>query len=293
MKSLALLYFSAVGSTKVVAELLAALLEKGLSGSGGESGFRIALAGIEEAGAAETARSADFLVLCYPTYYLKPAPPMRRFAAGLGPFSGRKPCYLVTTCELYSENSTRRLAKMLASRGLSTAGSMAIRSPGSDVTAVLPAALVPWLYRYGRRFEERLRRAAAEIAAAAVLPAPAERIPPPRWYTPLTQLLQILALNHFDAVKHRLRVLEERCTTCGLCAAACPASALTLSPAGVRIGADKCLLCCRCVHGCPSRAIVVFGGLKDNRRIDAALLAGLKEQAETALGLGAGKGKNA
>lgn len=272
-------YFSAVGSTKLAAELLSELLAR-------EAGPQAApaLVDIEEEGAGGAVERARFLVLCYPTYYLQPARPMADFVAGLGPFSPAKPCYLVTTCELYSENSARRLAKLAAARGLAPVGRRALRAPGSDVTAVVPAALTPWLFRFGRRFEAELRSAAREIAAAAA-GRPRTAIPPPRWYTPFTQLLQFAALNHFDAVKYRLRVDASRCSGCGLCVARCPAGALFADGPGVRGEPARCLLCCRCIHACPERAIFLFDGLKDNRRIDPALLARLKAEARRGLGL--------
>lgn len=292
MRRIRILYFSAVGGTRVAAELLAELLAPGT----GPSGRAVSVASIEDDGARALAAEADFLVLCFPTYYLKPAPPMRDFAAGLGPFSPTKPCYLVATCELYSENSSRHLAGILLARGLAPVGWKTLRAPGSDVTAVLPAGAVPWLYRFGRGFGSSLRTAAAEIAAGAAVDGaaaepvpgrrpPAGRIPPPRWYTLLTQLLQVAALNHFDLIKYRLRALDGRCTLCGLCVAECPAGALSLEAGRIRIEAERCMLCCRCIHGCPERAMVLLERLKDNRRIDAALLAALKAEAKDSLAL--------
>lgn len=293
MKRIGILYFSAVGSTKVTAELLAELLSQNTQMINRMEGNPVSLASIEDEDAQTVAAEAGLLVFCYPTYYLKPAPPMRQFAAGLQSFKSVKPCYIITTCELYSENSMRRLARILTAKGLVINGCKALRAPGSDVTAVLDARLVPWLYRFGRDFEAGLHAAAEEILSAAedgsstsVRQAP-PWLPPPRWYTPLTQLVQVTALNHFDLVKYRLGALGERCTCCGLCAADCPAKAITMGKDGVRIEAGQCLLCCRCIHRCPQRAIVLSKWLKDNRRIDAALLAGLKARARASLGLGA------
>jgi ferredoxin len=286
MKSVGILYFSAVGSTRIAAELLAELLERGAPPNAGEAPRALAIASIEEEKAQAVVSEAEFLVFCYPTYYLKPAPPMRAFSAALGPCGPAKPCYLLTTCELYSENSARSLAKLLVARGFAVCGSKALRAPGSDVTAVLNARLVPWLYRFGRDFEAGLRAAADEIrAAAGQEPSRPALLPSPRWYTPLTQFLQVVALNHFDAVKHRLRVFSERCTACGLCAAGCPADAITMGANGPLLQTGRCLLCCRCIHACPERAIALGKRLKDNRRIDPALLATLKAQARAALGL--------
>lgn len=281
----AVAYFSAVGSTKLAAELLSELLLR-------EAGPEAAptLVDIEGDGARAAVERSRFVVLCYPTYYLKPAPPMADFVAELGPFDPARPCYLITTCELYSENGARRLAKLALARGLIPVGRRALRATGSDVTAVAPAALTPWLFRFGPRFESGLRAAAREIAAALrdAEPAagrPRAALPLPRWYTPLTQLLQFVALNHFDAVKYRLRVDASRCTACGLCVARCPAGAFSEAAGAPRFEPARCLLCCRCIHACPERAIALFEGLKDNRRIDAALLARLEADARRRLGL--------
>lgn len=288
MSRIAILHFSATGGTRLVAGLLGELLRKRRRAGDAAPGA-VTVAGIEDRSARELAEGADFLVLCFPTYYLKPAPPMRDFVAALGPFASPKPCHLIATCELYSENCARRLAKLASSRGLVVTGSTVIRAPGSDVTAVLPARLVPWLYRFGRGFEGDLTRAAGAIAEAASASPAAEALPAPRWYSPFTQALQVVALDRFDSWKYRLKALDERCAGCGACASGCPAGALSMDGGKARItDAERCLLCCRCIHACPARAIVLRESLKDNRRIDAALLAGLEARARAGLGLDPG-----
>ena len=108
MRRIGILYFSAVGGTKVIAELLAELLEQKGTGPGAlGAAHAVSLVIIEDEGAAVIASEADFIVFCYPTYYLKPAPPMRTFASSLRRQGRVRPCYLITTCELYSENSVR------------------------------------------------------------------------------------------------------------------------------------------------------------------------------------------
>lgn len=286
MKKLVILYFSATGGTRVAAELLTELLIRNSDCSDPENpAISVQLVAIEESGAKEKALAADFLLFCFPTYYLKPAQPMLEFVLGLGRARNALPCYLIVTCELYSENCARRLAKTLASQGFIVTGAGVLRAPGSDVTAVLPAFMVPWLYRYERGFEEKLSRLSREIKGLVTKVPPIERLPRARWYTLFTQLLQIIALNHFDGWRYRLRVLREHCSLCGRCASYCPSASLRMTTAEVQINADSCLLCCRCIHACASRAIVLRGRLQDNKRIDPRLLGELKEQARRKLGL--------
>jgi ferredoxin/flavodoxin len=272
---LSILYFSGTGGTKLVAGLLGELL----SGYGERR-----VMGIEDPRAMGAAADCDLLVLCYPTYYLKPAPSMREFAEALGPFDPPRRAYLVTTCELYTENSIRRLALGLRRRGALVAGSAVIRAPGSDVTCVVPSALVPWWYRFEKRLPEKLLAIAGEIRAVAEARDIGESIPRPKWYTPFTQLLQVLVLNRFDGWRYRMRVLRDRCTMCGACVALCDRKAWGTGDGSLIHIPGRCELCTRCMHRCPRKAIVLIGALKDNRRLDPRLYARLGADAREALG---------
>src|SRR5512138_1636677 len=96
----ALLYFSATGGTKLLAELLLELL-------GTESGETL---DIHDPAARDALRDADFSVFCFPTYFLKPARPMVEFVESVRAAGGGRRAFVLATCELYSENSPRRLA---------------------------------------------------------------------------------------------------------------------------------------------------------------------------------------
>jgi ferredoxin/flavodoxin len=273
-----ILYFSGTGGTALVAELLSELLSARLGN---------AVASIEDPRAKAVAEDADFLVLLYPTYYLRPAPSMAEFARSLGPFDPPKAAYVVTTCELYTENSVRRLALELRPRGVRVAGTKVVRATGSDVTLAVPSGLVPWWYRFERGLPGKLRGIADEVAAAAAAGAGEahERIPGLKWYTPLAQLIQILFLNRFDAFRARVRVLPDRCSGCGSCAAMCARGAWSMGPGLPVHDPERCELCGRCIHRCPRGAIVLLRALKDNRRLDGALYARLGAEAREALGL--------
>jgi ferredoxin/flavodoxin len=281
MRRAAILYRSGTGGTRLVAEILGELLS---------SSVDCAVAGIEEGRAPALAAASDILVLCYPTYYLKAPPSMRAFAVSLGPFDPPRAAYLLTTCELYTENSIRAFALSLKKRGLLVAGSKVVHAPGSDLACVLPGALAPGLYRFEAGFPAKLRVVAAEIEAIALAlaegRAPLEAIPGPRWYTPFTQLFQVLALNRFDGFRSRMRVLRDRCTSCGACVKGCHRGAFAMGETGIEHDGELCELCTRCIHRCPSRAIVLLEALKDNRRLDALLFARLKAETREALGLG-------
>jgi ferredoxin/flavodoxin len=273
-KKLVFLYFSGTGGTRLVAELLGELVSEK---------FECSAVSIEDDRARLAASDSDLIVLLYPTYYLKPAPSMLEFAENLGPFGRPKTAYLVTTYELYAENSIRRLAQVLKRRGCVVAGSARVRAPGSDVTAALPGFLIPWWYRFEKKLPDKLRRIAVELTSIAQAGTTRESIPRLKWYTPFSQLLQILFFNRFDLFKRHFRVLRDRCTRCGACVGMCSRKAWSMGGEGPVHDYGRCELCCRCIHRCPKGAIVILKAFRNNRRLDEAFFARLGAEARSRL----------
>jgi ferredoxin len=269
-----LLYHSGSGGTKLVAELLGEILS---------AKHRTRVTSIYDPKSAGAISESDLLVFCFPTYYLKPSPSMAEFIYSLHPFEPPRTAYIVATAELYSENCVRACALSLKKRGIRVAGSRVIRAPGSDVTCLVPAWLCPWLYRFERGFQGKLLSIADEIHALLLNDRPRERIPASKWYTPLTQLLQYLFFNRLDMWRKKIRILPERCTQCGACAAGCDRKAWIREGDALHHLHERCELCMRCIHRCPQKAIVLIEGLKDNPRLDQRLYGRLKDEARKQL----------
>jgi electron transfer flavoprotein alpha subunit len=51
-----------------------------------------------------------------------------------------------------------------------------------------------------------------------------------------------------------VRVIEERCTGCGLCVPVCPVEALE-SPGQIKLDEKKCTDCLLCVDYCPNEVL--------------------------------------
>ena len=273
--SVSILYFSGVGGTEVVAHLLGRLAGPGTP---------CEVLSVEDPRAAERAAAPGLLVLCYPTYFLNPAPVMTEFLRGIPEGRGERRAVLVTTYELYTGDSNRRAALLLRDRGIPVVGSYALRAPGTDVTCVVPDRLCGWLYRFERAFPRKAAKIARRLTDLAAAPPAAGRIPSPKWYTPLAWVLQVLALDGFIRFRNRITVLEDRCSSCGLCARDCPHGAWRMTGNGPRHSGELCDLCTRCVHRCPRKAIVLVDRLRDNRRLDPALYGELRRTAFEACG---------
>jgi ferredoxin/flavodoxin len=278
MRRIALLYFSGVGGTRIVAELLGEILS---------ARYEASATSLYSPSALARARESDLMVLCFPTYFLRPAPSMMEFVGKLGPFDPPRPVYVVATYELYTENAIRALAIKLRERGLLVVGAKALRAPGTDVTCLVPARLCPWLYRFENGLPRKMMAIAEELSACADARPDAlakkARIPTIKWYTPFAQALQVLALNRFDGWRWKFRALPDRCTLCGACVKACHRRAWEIAGGAATHIPERCELCTRCVHRCPERAIVLAEGLKDNKRLDSRLYASLKDDARRKL----------
>ncbi len=273
----AIVYHSAAGGTRLVAELLAELLSPG---------HNVTAAGIYDAGAVRAMHASDVIVLCYPTHFLRPSRSMQEFIGRLAPPIQPSPVFLVSTYELYAENSRRVCALLLRDKGMSVAGTAAVRAPGSDLTCIIPERLCPWLYRFQKGLPRRLRSIAGKVERLA-RDGGRERLPWPKWYTPLAQALQRTLLDRFFECRKRIRILPERCSDCGGCEAVCFRGAWTREGDGRELRHDPalCELCTRCIHRCPRKAIVLSRWVKDNSRLDPRLYGRLKEEARDALRL--------
>lgn len=273
------LYHSGSGGTRLVAELLGEMLARK---------HRTRVTSIHDSESTDAISTSDILVFCFPTYYLQPSSSMTEFIENLAPFDSPRTAFLVATAELYTENCIRACALWLKRRGVKVAGSMAIRAPGSDVTCLVPAWLCPWLYRFERGFPGKLVSVAGQIDALATSDCPPERIPAYKWYTPFTQLLQILFFDRLDLWRNKIRILPQRCTQCDACVADCDRKAWIREGDGLHHLPERCELCTRCIHRCPRKAIVLIEGLKDNPRLDRRLYRRLKDEAKEQLRDGGG-----
>ena len=273
MSRIALLYHSAAGGTRLAAGILRDILSRDHDAD---------ITDIYGPGAGAVPQKADFTVFCYPTYFLRPSRSMTEFIDRLPPSASPRPAYLVTTYELYAENSLRVCALQLRNKGMIVTGSAAIRAPGSDLTCVFPDWICPWLYRFERRFPRKLRSIAAEIGMRAARRA-GERLPRTKWYTPFAQPLQRAFFDGFINWRDRIRILPDRCSDCGACISLCYRGAWARAGGAIRHEPARCELCTRCIHRCPNSAIVLAAPLKDNRRLDARRYARLEARARQAL----------
>lgn len=107
----------------------------------------------------------------------------------------------------------------------------------------------------GKEQEEILAKADKEIAVITGPVSTCERRGLPS--SLITHLLYTLIYPWFASHVHsddKKFTVNDRCTSCGTCAAVCPADNIEMID-GKPVWKHHCELCCGCIHNCPAEAI--------------------------------------
>ncbi|MDD3857392.1 MAG: EFR1 family ferrodoxin [Methanoculleus sp.] len=107
----------------------------------------------------------------------------------------------------------------------------------------------------GEKRNRILAAADAELEAIAGRVRQGENVNLPS--APLTRLIKAVMYPRFRSRVHgedRRFTVDERCTSCGICARICPAENIEMVD-GRPVWNHRCELCCGCIHLCPTGAI--------------------------------------
>jgi NAD-dependent dihydropyrimidine dehydrogenase PreA subunit len=107
----------------------------------------------------------------------------------------------------------------------------------------------------GKKQEEILAKADEQIAGITGPVTRCEKRALPS--SLITRLLYSLLYPWFTSHVHsddRKFSVTDKCTSCGICAAVCPAENIELVE-GKPVWKHHCELCCGCIHNCPAEAI--------------------------------------
>jgi ferredoxin len=107
----------------------------------------------------------------------------------------------------------------------------------------------------GEKRERMLSAADAQVAASAAVINRNESRPLPSSF--LSGIVHAIAYPGFASRVHeddRKFSVNEKCTSCGTCAAICPAGNIEIIE-GKPVWKHHCELCCGCIHLCPTEAI--------------------------------------
>ena len=82
----------------------------------------------------------------------------------------------------------------------------------------------------------------------------------------ISDLLSVLPEPLFLVVTLALRcrptVIKEKCTSCGLCAKACPRKAFHRRGGSLAVDGGRCVLCMCCMEACPNKALELLSPVR-------------------------------
>lgn len=238
-----LLYFSGTGNTWRTTHLYAGCLQR--------LGWETRVVAVEAALREQKLPDTEVLGIGFPVYAFGPPRLVDRFLQTLPPGAGR-PALVWAVAAGMVGGATAAVAGWLEAAGYRVVHEQAYLVPEnwhwrwSDPVAASVAKERAW-----SRTGELVSRAASELVAGQ----PRRSRPGPVRLRVLSGRIWRSHLAGGERAGRYLRVTRA-CTGCGLCARACPTSAMAGHPSGYRVG-PGCTLCLRCVSICPVQAITV------------------------------------
>jgi ferredoxin len=234
--------FSGTGNTRY----LGAVLEHTLKAAG----HTVTRVPIEREPLRPVVPQCDLVLVGAPVYHCAPPSNVIRYLDSL---AGRGlPLATYFSLGLYSGDCARILQTHAEYAGFRPIGNFEARFPGSDMVAIAceNSALVRLNRRIARGLSEKARRFAAELNPNAQTCKPK-----PKWYVPLNDLANRLAVPAYRRYKERLEAEPDSCAQGYWCVANCPVRAIRPQDKAVTFDPQKCIFCLRCYHGCPHGAI--------------------------------------
>ena len=228
-----ILYFSATGNSKHVAERLA-------------QAFSDTAVSVEKAETAITLAEDELLGIVTPVHFGQLPVPMRVFLQNLTISAAPRYCFLVTTYGTTPGCTFADAKRLLKKKSVALQAGFGVQMPDT------------WTPFFDLSDAEKVR--ARNEAAEGEIDAAIEQIQTRRTGNRMPRsapyLLRLFADPFFrKAQKTENFHADESCIGCGVCAKKCPMQEIEMrdgKPVWVK---DRCAICLRCLHLCPKFAI--------------------------------------
>jgi ferredoxin len=242
--------FSGTGNTRY----LGAVLEHSLNAAG----CTVVRVAIEAQPPRPVLPDCDFVLIGAPVYHCAPPSNVVRFVRSLS--GAGLPLATYLTLGLYSGDCARILQSEAEEAGFQPAGNFEARFPGSDFVALSRKDSLA--VRLNRRISPNLiERARGFVSELNLVGTPREL--EPKWYVPLNDLANRIAVPAYRRYKEQLRSDADVCVRGYLCVSRCPVHAIRPHGKSVVFDPEKCILCFRCFHRCPHHAIRLGDGRRN------------------------------
>ena len=236
------LYFSGVGSTRKVAELIQDCLLH-------TKNYIVDLYSIENC-AVINFITYDAFIIGTPVYHGAPSNIVNDYFDSLPPLRKRIPAFIFNTRALCSCNTNRLLAKRLLKKNIITIKDQDYRAPASDGALILP--FIKRFFCFEKNIQAKIQLDCMDFLAQIQTKQLYGYVPQFRFSSVIN------APNKFigQMITFKIFLHQDKCIKCGRCIGNCPHYAWERSNSGYPLfNSTKCENCYRCIHHCPAKAL--------------------------------------
>lgn len=240
MDKILILYYSGVGNTKRVAEIIARNIS---------SQYIVDIYSIEKLPGNFDLKKYKAVSIGFPTIHCSPAKPIVTFLKNITKLESAIPIYLFTTCGMYSANSLRIFSKMCMVKNMTPIINKSYRCSATDGMLLVP--FIKFLCLDEKNLHKKVEKDCFEFMKLLKEPLRIN-IPKTKLYSILNYPNKVLG----QRLPFKIYIHKEKCVGCGKCISNCPVQAYKIDDNKFPIiDKSKCISCYRCIHHCPKRAL--------------------------------------
>ena len=240
MEKIIILYFSGVGATKKVAEIMFNKLSQNCG---------VGIYSIENEDIPNIDKY-DALIIGTPCYHAAPPKAVMDYWGKFKKLDKQKPAFIYNTRGLCSLNTNRILSKMLSAKNIITIMDRAYRSPASDGSIIAP--FIKRFFEFEKNINEKINNDCIkfmEMLNNGLL----------KGYIPKFSLGSIInAPNKLAGQLITLKIYlhKDKCIKCGYCIEHCHHKVFIKDEDNYPLFTSKdCENCYRCIHHCSQKAL--------------------------------------
>jgi len=240
MKKILILYFSGVGATKKIADLMyASLLQNS----------KVDIYSIESKDTPNIVEY-DALIFGTPVYHGAPAKIVMDYWDRMSRINKETHAFVYNTRGLCSLNTNRILAKKLLEKNIYVIMDKAYRGPASDGSIIAP--FVKRFFEFEKGIKKKIDQDCMKYLEMLNYNAP-------KRYIPRFSFGSIINAPNKTAgqfITLKIHLHQDKCIKCGHCIEQCPHKVFLKDESGYPVFSSiGCENCFRCIHHCPKTAL--------------------------------------